>query len=255
MNEPEQESADKPKKVSAGKVPSESFLWHFAPTIHADLVSKQPFSHEHWWGKTPEDVPLDAAMWELFRRHPQIPRLLARIDQRFINPTPAALLGVGKFMLDNLECALARMCCLTWKELEKTDLLIWGHVMAAKVKGQSGFYPQPVHVLNYSRLSPTKPSHPENDLQTRVVELDRNGMLLLAIDPFAPRLGKRVEEVAAQWRHGLKPRKVGKASVGQWLKVIATFESAERTRKKTVNRDDQLFARYRRVIARWEWPG
>ncbi|MBI3416477.1 MAG: hypothetical protein HY043_14370 [Verrucomicrobia bacterium] len=43
---------------------SGKFLWHLLPPWKAS------FSHKHWWSEEAEKVELEAAIWELLRRHP-----------------------------------------------------------------------------------------------------------------------------------------------------------------------------------------
>lgn len=47
------------------------YLWHMQP----EWVAK--FNHEHWWKRAAEDKCLEAAVWELLRRHPRAKALLA----------------------------------------------------------------------------------------------------------------------------------------------------------------------------------
>ncbi|MBI3416476.1 MAG: hypothetical protein HY043_14365 [Verrucomicrobia bacterium] len=94
-----------------------------------------------------------------------------------------------------------------------------------------------------------------------------NGQIALRFDPHLPNIEEGLMEYVraslSKWRrlfpkkpegvHYIRPRPPGKARIGQRLNVIANFEKAELSRGEKTMRNDQLFARYRRIISAWDF--
>lgn len=227
---------------------SDAFLWHFQPL---------PFSHVDWW-KAGETVPLEAAIWELIRRHPDAKAARAKMH--------------GDALLTPLVGFVGCHCFKTWRELGKPLQAAFVRCLWKQHPAQHGFIPPPVTVLNDQRRfqnyhrqlettgQKTRLAESEKRLalhvQDSALELHRAGLILIAVDPNAPpaRIAKGVTSAVADWQNGRKPMDTGKARIGQWLDVLAKFEAAESSRQKKQIRNDQLFARYRRAIQDWPLP-
>jgi hypothetical protein len=92
-----------------------------------------------------------------------------------------------------------------------------------------------------------------------------SGYLLIKFNPYAHNVGNLVSErvriAAKKWCQFFpKPvdkwklhRPPGRARIADWLGIIKTFELAELSRDDRTKRDDQLFARYRRIISAWKF--
>ena len=90
-----------------------------------------------------------------------------------------------------------------------------------------------------------------------------SGRLLVAFDPYLPNIEglvvQRVRATVRKWRCLFpKPfakspmhRPPGRLRIRDWLAVIRNFEQIEMDRDPRTKRDDQLFARYRRIIGSW----
>ena len=85
-----------------------------------------------------------------------------------------------------------------------------------------------------------------------------NGDLLIAFDPYQPNVELKVaaeaKAMARRWRRLFPKRRRqshGRLRPGSWLPVIEDFEYEELTRGPHTKRNDQLFARYRRIIGAW----
>jgi hypothetical protein len=80
------------------------------------------------------------------------------------------------------------------------------------------------------------------------------GQVLVSFDPKIPGIEnvvrREVEKIVARHRE----HHVGRSRCEDWLNVIREFEETQLNSKKNVILDDQLFARYRRIIGKWIWP-
>jgi hypothetical protein len=228
---------------------SELFLWHFQQS------RLTPYSHFHWWLKQNMTVPLESAVWELMRRHPNARE--AHIKMHIlVLPTPlVAFVGCH--------------CFKAWSELSKSLQTHFVRCLWAQCPAGHGFIAPPVTVLNdhrrfrdyHQRLETTgqrtRLSESANwlalQVQTSALKAHHAGQILLAIDPHAPpsRITKGVASAIADWLNGAMPMNTGKSRISQWLDVVAKFEAAESSRPKKEKRGDQLFARYRRTIQDW----
>lgn len=269
-------SAARRAKISqkAAREKSARFLWHFAPPWH------EQFDHTPWWIESGSgDVPLEAALWDLFRRHPNMACAHREFDRSFRprnkrDGSPAmALIALGPFG------PLAASCGSTWPKLPEYERTLWRRYLA-HVAPQRGFHPDP-RVLNASdwaaamdHLGITEDlllrcfgasnarelgqSHDEMSLPDGIassaVQEHRNGRILISIDPRFDGQGEHVDRIVAEWRKSQRPTRPGKAHTGQWLDVIKRFEDREPLPKGQI-RNDQVFALYRRKIAAltWSW--
>jgi hypothetical protein len=227
---------------------TDAFLWHFQPS---------PFSHVHWW-KAGESVPLEAAVWELIRRHPDAKATRAKMH--------------GDVLLKPLAAFVGCHCFKAWRELGKSLQAAFVRRLWKEYQAQHGFIAPPVAVLNdhrpfqnyYRQLETggqkTRLAESAKRLalhvSTSAIESHLVGLILIAVDPNAPpaRIAKGVTSAVADWQNGRQPMDTGKARIGQWLDVIASFEKSEISRQKKQIRNDQLFARYRRAIQDWPLP-
>ncbi len=77
---------------------SEKFLWH----LLQPWVEK--YSHQHWWGEAAQGVELEAAIWEILRRHPDTEWFLISdfLDPES-NPTDANWSPREQFLKENLD--------------------------------------------------------------------------------------------------------------------------------------------------------
>jgi hypothetical protein len=86
-----------------------------------------------------------------------------------------------------------------------------------------------------------------------------HGCVLIGFNPNDPGIEKLVhskvkEIVKAARQHPAAQLGVGRYRGRDWLDIISKFEQLELSRKADEIRDDQLFACYRRLISKWEWP-
>ncbi len=229
------------------KAEAEKYLWHLRPPW------RDEFDHDHWWlnqGEDKEPVTLEAAMWEIFRRHPKT------LSRREHNEAMVKLNSGSKKETDDdgtkLQLFLSTYCCKSWPDLQDATRGLWQVLLGEKFPPQRGFYPSPVNFLNYHRATGDRDE--EWWLSRLVVHFHKKGRLIFAVDPFATGTGKLVEQFVKEWRQGKNPTNKGKSHLGQWLDVISSFESKELVRNSKEKQNDQLFCRYRRIIRRLIMP-
>jgi hypothetical protein len=223
---------------------------------------RQRFAHDHWW-KEPAQVatPLEAAFWEIFRRNPKIGELLKQLPQVVFERWDDDLLVAGL----SLE---------SWPQLGNAGRKFWRYFLIERMPPQRGLHADAVILVNqhrkklwrmqrHSKEDPGKMREYARALAIwgiskewidDAVQCDRDGRVLIAVDPLATGIGKLVEQIVKDWRRDFIPKQKGKQRLDQWLDVIACFEKAELDRHRGVNRDDQLFVRYRRIIDRLKLP-
>lgn len=227
------------------RLAAKDFLWHF------DLAWRDRFEHDHWWLEKPkEQISLEASMWELFRRHPMT--LRNRIKHEQIVKSNSAIKQGKEDVSREHQLFLSTYCCSSWQHLDAATQELWRIFLSEKVTPQHGFYPCPVTVLNHQLHGDCWDE--EIWLSRSVKQFHKKGGIIIAIDPDAFGTGKLVEQIVHDWpRH--EPVKKGKSRHDQWCNVIDVFEREEKSRisSKAV-RNDQWFARYRRIINNWSWP-
>lgn len=231
---------------------AQRYHWHLLPPW------RERFDHDHWWLKPGQQVPLEAGIWEIFRRHPDMPSHIHRITastetQILMSNQPAPILVAG-------------YCFRSWPKLEKRHRKLWREFLEEVMPPQRGFHPGSVIVLNdYRKKAISLRSEAKGDpakvlncvrflsfvdtyqdqMTADVVEHDKKGRILIAVDPLATGTGKLVEQIVKDWRKEKSAVKRGKPRLGQWGDVIYSFETRELSGQK---RSAQLFARYRRII-------
>ncbi len=231
---------------------AEKYLWHLRPEC------REHFDHDHWWKKSGTNVPMEAVLWEIFRRHPE--------TQRYHNEICDGKIALASLFPTSPPPQIAAWCCDSWPKLKKTPRRLWHEYLLEVIPPQRGFHPGAVIVLNNYRkelLSPwdsgkgdpakfrdyigrlsMTPTY-QSRMTADVIEHDDKGRILFAIDPLSTGAGKRVEQVVKEWRKEKSAVKRGNSRLGQWGDVISSFEKQE---LKCEKRNDQLFARYRRII-------
>ena len=92
-----------------------------------------------------------------------------------------------------------------------------------------------------------------------------SGYLLIKFNPYLPNVDKLasglIRSAAIKWRRWFplpadkwnRHRPPGRSRIADWLSIIKSFELAELSRDERTKRDDQLFARYRRIISSWKF--
>ena len=212
-------------------------------------------------------VALEAAMWEIFRRHPRIGETLG--IKPFLTRLRASDVSLLKRGNENFR--LAALSRRAWPELPKYSnrqgKLIgpWQDFLKT-IPPQHGYYPNAVEVLEARKfgscLSPKKRAHELEDLHEEInrnhiyeeaVAAEMGGRLLINLDPFAPNVGKEVEKIAAKFRRSDRAQDKGEARVIQWLQAISRFEKEAIKCQTGKILDDQNFASYRRIIGPWDW--
>jgi len=243
--------------VSQSKARSDSkrFLWHFKDSPHKE------FSHRHWWKDNPQAVSVEAAIWEILRRHPRAHEGLEQVTS-----------GIRREGFPQLQAWVGFHCLLDWTELSeslKTDFIR----RIQSLPPQHGWLPPPMTVLNdfrkwralleriKSRGDGPELKKCEATLRKFLVEAVENchdrGQLMVAIDVGAPipAITKAITSAVENFRGDQKPHDVGKNRIDDALAVVSEFEKKELSRdSRKTGRDDQLFARYRRIIQSWRWP-
>lgn len=174
----------------------------------------------------------------------------------------------------------------TWQKLPESQKRWWKESLE-RMDPQHGFCPQPLDEDEPVEVIPdpgTLDRTSVRDLK-RAAKLFQNGestaldsflkkhrfegairnalgsnQITISFDPHTRNIErivkKRVKEVVGAWAKKF-PKQTrntyGRWRVQDWLGVIAAFESAEETRGRSSRRDDQLFARYRRIIGAWSF--
>jgi len=90
---------------------------------------------------------------------------------------------------------------------------------------------------------------------------DDKGYVLLAVNPLALEVGKRIQQLLLDWRQkdlgflvAFETKWRRRFHSGQILDVIAQFEATQPAQGSRTKVSSQLAARYRRVIGEWELP-
>lgn len=197
-------------------------------------------------------MSVEAAAWEIFRRRTVIPALCEQAKMQgwaidVQKDDAAQLLAIGNDLphFKANQALLASFATLAWPALNISE-----KVINTLLPPQHGCRPSSVGVLNF-----TTGSEREQSIE-QAAQSSKQGKLVLVVDPCAHGIGAKVEAFATMWRTlcGKPQTNYGRARVDTWLAMIADFESAELNRPAGQKRGDQLFARYRRIIDRWEWP-
>lgn len=242
---------------------AQRFLWHLRPPW------KDKFCHEHWWQENPIKGDRIAIVWEVLRRHPDAEKFLVRDKASNFSSSKAPSI---------MDWFLAEHGLKSWQQLGRDQkncrrLLSW-------ILPQRGILPDPKEAV----MIIGGPDSEDSETFDRIRELGRRfgksvrsgsdadedaleeadrlwreassiaigpvtaGHVLITFNPLIQGVEElvraRVREVVALCRAKRK-RPLGRARSVDWLIVISDFEIAELSGTK---RDDQLSARYRRII-------
>jgi hypothetical protein len=189
----------------------------------------------------------------------------------------------------DIDLMLAAYACRSWVELPKREQKRWRQELSEQLDSQHGFraadgaYAVDV-IPNIESLSDKflaklraaakcyYSSRGNNKSLASIWERESCGnadnqfalgRILVAFDPYVPNIeglvAKRVRVAVRKWRCLFpKPfdkspmhRSPGRLRIQDWLAIIRNFEQTEMDRDPRTKRDDQLFARYRRIIGSW----
>jgi hypothetical protein len=307
----------KRKKLNRAQAPTrteaEEFLWHLRLPLSAE------FSHQHWWGKDAKDVEIEAAIWEILRRHPFVEWFIIQtlVDWDH-DPNRPTWSPQESFLQENLDpywrnrrrkfvefvrmwsyknrpvgwdfdMMLETWATYSWVELPKREQKYWREEIR-KIRPQHGFRSDqdyevqvipdldrlPRSSLAKLRAAAKSGRNPlagngsleklwEQEHCGNAIGAFASGDLLVQFNPYVPDVEKlvsdRVRTAVQKWRR-LFPKSfhrwrnhhsLGRARIPDWLGVIKSFEDAELSSDEGVKRDDQLFARYRRIIGAWDF--
>ncbi len=232
------------------------FLWH---------LQDARFDHEHWWSGKEEGVRVEAAVWEIIRRHPNAERVYQKRNLTGLNRLGIFLKAV-KDWRHRTPRGFFSWSKLTAPERNNFKKRIWEHLPS-----QHGYVVPPVTVLNDFRplmrhLKSKRSSkkfmalqepHLCHRLCDETVLAHRSGQIIVAIDPGAQywRIEKSLKSAVADWRGEVKPPAGEKDRTGQRLKIIASFERKKLDGTFSKNSSEaQLLTRYRRTIANFPLP-
>jgi hypothetical protein len=241
-------------KWAKDRANAQRFLWHLCSPW------KDKFSHEHWWRKWDEPVYVEAALWELFRRHPDVPMIMQRHrameeeSLRFtaksdntkdfayyfevaekVSQLTGSLPGGNLYLL-------SLSCCKTWPMLGVRMQHIWKNFLDTRMPKYSEY-------VNHSVIDLTSEASMD-----KIEEYRRKGMMILAIDPRAPGVGREAGMKIALARNNRHTIEKGKARVQDWFDIISEFETDYTRLKRGKVITKQLFTRYRNVLSKKIWP-
>lgn len=235
-----------------------SFLWHLeAP--YKDECTEWHFDRKHWWKHHPSLVCIESATYELLRRHPAVEEI-----HRTQRP----------YQEENTDCLQGFLQCnglKSWEALSDSDRQWFCEVLQVRypskgrdlTPGVFSVTAQSVDLtlgINPSAALTLVPDLPAKDRETaeeaRLVEVSRlagehhqAGRVLIAISPNFGSIeeGLRLLETCFR-QHWQKPEKVGRSRFQDWLSIIAEFEEGEDESTIKMNRNADLFRRYREIF-------
>jgi|GEM_PF-1292115 len=222
------------------------YLWYWKPPFG---TKKSPlhFDRRHWWKRNRKDVSHDAALYELFRRHPavgELQRIKAEIDERRRHP------AVGELQRQTLRSSQETMdhqsvrhvaneifgfCLRPWTKLSKEQQAKFQNSLKVTYPGKGRDLTKGVFDLTdgakewaESEKDVGGPSF-EECLKDLVESYASDGRLILAIDTD---FGSKKEADAALkqlagifYKHLRLTSKSVRAHESAWLKAIQDFES------------------------------
>jgi hypothetical protein len=263
------------------RVEADKYLWHLRPPW------KDKFDHDHWWIKGQQEVNQCAAVWEVMRRHPRTKMLLSK-EAVLYQEAPE----IEFYMAFDAHKSWPRIAKLDfvssmqqhWSESLSELPPEWG-VCRHDFNTLTIIEDQVIKDLGrryWKTFSPTIEHKPEDHKALDLAEEVWNksgprpggfggganfdafcalslGRILIGFDPTRPGIEKVVQKKVREIITNAKTRSgtdsvAGRSFWKAWLNVIAEFERAESARNPKQKRDDQLFARYRRVIGGRPWP-
>ena len=262
------------------------FLWHMRPPY------LEKYDHAHWWTKTRSTQ--DAAMWEVLRRHPQAEKLLSHdqslnsnlLDfedhiQRFGHLSwPDAIqshIKFAKYWGKSLS-ALPPEWGVVKQAMFDVDLIIDRKLqkLGKRYNDSLQRYQTP-HKIDHGALKSAyqiwNETHESDKMRVPVLNSNASvfnalfsGCVLVGFDPRKPGIAEIVEKrVRGIINEAKRSNDVGntarKSYWEAWLLVIAQFEDSEIPRLlsrlqpgQIPIRNNQLFARYRRLYENRPWP-
>jgi hypothetical protein len=166
----------KRKRAKRAKPPvrseSEEFLWHLLPPF------VEEYSHQHWWGAAAQGVELEAAIWEILRRHPYTEWFLTQnlVDWE-ANPADEEWSPKEQFLQENLhpywrhrrrkyvefirawsywnrpagkdfDLMLEAYAFYSWLELPKKEQKHWKQELFKQLDLQHGYCPDLSYLVN-----------------------------------------------------------------------------------------------------------
>jgi hypothetical protein len=267
---------------------NKSFVWH----LRSPFVKR--FHYTHWWPEDASDVPIEAALWEMLRRHPEAVQLArfsrakAKLGRAQNSPNEAKrqralqlfnLVSCGE--LGFFEWFIVDHWSKSWQELslpkkgepgqpprpgerrEWLDALV-------KIPPQRGFDPRPLYSITAQSVDWKRGANPnaaliadvqEQEIARLSIEHHRAGRVVVAVDPYVSNVkaaGVAFGRLLKAHRDPeTKPADHGKERIANWLAVIREFENAEtewKTEEKRSDRYHQLAVRYRRIVGSLDWP-
>ena len=281
----------KPKRIEGvnahkkQRLEAEKYLWHLRPPWLAR------FDHNHWWLKSEssqEEQSQAGAMWEVLRRHPHTEKLLNR-DPALKPP----LLEFERYLADFGGCSWLKFTDLNikfakyWRKSLIDLPSQWGFVTDGmfevcpikdpKIEALGKRYAASVdryRDLKKIDIAALKEAYllwnatcDDNGLKVPVLESNASafnalfgGCILIYFDPAKPGIAeivnRKVRRLINEIRNNSGKRNLVRRSHWEgWLSVIARFEQGELSLEPKTIRNDQNFARYRRIYKDRTWPG
>jgi len=253
---------------------SQRYLWHLkSPWL-------REFDHQPWWGNRENQVTEEAAMWEVLRRHPQTEKLLTlegplhplySDHERFLaeygRQTWSTLTNrfydFNKKWRKSLSSVHAQWGVAAFGYSEIVTITDPELAMLGK-KFKENFFSQKFG--NEVDADPYERARKIWNLIERLNEATVNtcssnrdafevlssGGVLIGFNPNKPGIAERVQievrRLIKEKSGSKEAENAGKSYFRSWLAIIAQFEKSELNRPRMTIRDDQLFARYRRIF-------
>ena len=259
---------------------TERFLWHLRGQWREKL------DHDHWWKGKENEATQDAAVWEVLRRHPRTEKLLteelplyqesSRIDFALAYHGTTSWLalakedtGFVKRWSDSLselppQWGICRYGAYEVDIIQDEEIKELGKRYWKTYDPYHTPKPEDSAALKraqevWDRSSPPPGAFGGGASFDAFLSLSL-GKVLIGFNPNKPGIGELVQRKVREIIKEARRRKVtdsvpGKSYSPDWLRVISQFEESELSRdtRRTI-RDDQLFARYRRIISARPWP-
>lgn len=269
------------------------YLWHLRePFVGPDSEhNPQLFDHSAWWEDSGNEVTRVAALWEVFRRHPRTLKLLNGRLEAANSLEPVN--DLDWFLCDHALSSWVNLARRSGSGHEREGVgrrqkRLEGEWIKAlqELPPQKGFDGRPCVSVTLKALDTGSGANPNaalvldrglhrkaktdpesqsilemaTEVHAREVgrlaeEQHREGRIIIAIAPDISNLDDAMKLFQKCYRAHWKAGKKGKGRMEDWFAVIRKFEAEEldATEAKT-RRDPQLFARFRRVIGKVEWP-
>ncbi len=252
----------KPISQREARKEAQRYKWHFEPPW------AEKFNHDHWWVKNPKEATLIAALWEMFRRHPDI---LPIIDTDRI---PTSLFQV--FAENNW--------FKNWLQLTASNRNDWREALV-EIPPQCGFDPRPIysitlqsvhhdHVVYQQACMAVDPQlielaktdedakrildksikRREEEIERLAVKHHRAGRVLIAINPDISDLEEATRALTEYYKAHRRYSSSGADHKSEWLESIKSFERNIAELKRGENINANLFTSYRRTLGKLVFP-